>query len=151
MEVLNTNCKEDYTMLFQNPDVNNIVLVLTRSLAEINERINIFVQLWNLVDTSPKDPKAKVNWKHYRFIDTLEVCAQETERVLHCLQGIPAKELISKEPLMLLEQRYGLWQPYISDDSDDEDWTQETSSFLCHETDEDEIQSESESDLEIIE
>lgn len=105
--------------------------------------------LWKTIDKHAANNEKTLNWKEYRLYDTIEVCTQEAERIANSIHGIPSEELLGRESLMLLEQRHGLWQPYISDDSDDEDWTQETRS--CHETDEDEIQSESEEDIEIIE
>lgn len=131
--------------LISNPDVTSISIYLRKNLETIHYCISTYLQLWQKVDKPTKNANAKANWKTYRFIDTLEVCAQETERVVHCLQGIPAERLVGDEPLMLLEQIYGLWQPYDSDNSDDEDWTQETSQ------DEEEEEVRSESDIEIIE
>lgn len=142
----------EYEKLAASKDVGEIRAFCSRTLTEINDRIKLIYKLWGLVDPQTISDKTKINWKNYRFIDTLEICAQETERVTNCLQSIPAKELIGGEPLMVLEQKYGLWQDYISDDSDDEDWQETSLTWGCgHETDEDEIQSESEEDLEIIE
>lgn len=90
-------------------------------------------------------------WKQYRLGDCIDVCAQEAERIVQCLENIPEKELLGNKPLMELEQQFGIWQPYISDnDSDDEDWKEETGPFSqSYETDEDEMQSDE--DIEIIE
>ena len=142
--------EREYTQLSARKDVGEIRAFCSRTLTEINDRIKLIYKLWNLVDTVPTNDKTKLNWKNYRFIDTLEVCAQETERVINCLQSIPATELVGREPLMVLEQKYGLWQDYISDDSDDEDWQETSLTWGCGH-DEDEIQSESEEDIEIIE
>lgn len=101
----------------------------------------------NKLSVTPKERK----WKQYRLEDCIEVCAQEALRVLQCISSIPEKELLSDRPLMELEQQFGIWQPYASDDdSDDEDW-KETSSSGCRYSDcEEEFESEEE-DVEIIE
>jgi hypothetical protein len=110
---------------------------------------------WEDIDPIAKTGKKVINWKEYRFYDTIEVCTQEAERIANCLRGVPGAELLGSKPLMQLEQDHGLWQPYVSDedDSDDENW-QETSPpwhYCNHETDEDEIQEDCESDIEIVE
>lgn len=144
--------EHEYTQLAARKDVGEIRAFCSRTITEIHDRIKLIFKLWMLVDPQYTSDKAKISWKNYRFIDTLEVCAQETERVINCLQSIPATELVGSYPLMVLEQKYGLWQDYISDDSDDEDWQETSLTWGCgHETDEDEIQGESEEDIEIIE
>ena len=71
-------------------------------------------------------------WKQYRLGDCIDVCAQEAERIVQCLENIPEKELLSNKPLMELEQQFGIWQPYISDnDSDDEDWKEDPKLLSC--------------------
>ena len=132
-----------------NDDTQRVLATVHEHVTSVIGILRTIAELWKGIDTHAASGEKTLNWKEYRLYDTIEVCTQEAERIANSIHGIPGKELLGRESLMLLEQRYGLWQPYISDDSDDEDWTQETRS--CHETDEDEIQSESEEDIEFIE
>lgn len=133
---------------------NDTQLVLDTIQEHISNVIRILgtiTTLWKTIDKYANDNQKALNWKEYRLYDTIEVCTQEAQRIANSIQSIPAEAILGRESLMLLEQRYGLWQPYISDDSDEEDWREETGPHQCCETDEDEIQSESEEDIEIIE
>lgn len=63
-------------------------------------------------------------WKEYRLEDCMSVCSQETERIVRCLECNPNKEALREKSVMELEQQFGIWQPYLSDDSDDEDYSE---------------------------
>lgn len=95
--------------------------------------------------TLAKDKTRK--WAEYRLEDCIEVCSQETERVIQCLSSIPQEKLFSDRPLMELEQQFGIWTPYDSDDdSDDDDYEEEE-----EDSQKDSLCQMSESDIEIIE
>lgn len=119
-------CEQEFDNIRNSQNIDDITAFIINNTQKTISCFQTFIQLWQRLDQHIKNNNKETTWKNYRFIDTLEVCAQEAERVLHCIQRIPAKELLGKDPLMLLEQRYGLWQDYATDDSDDEDWNQET-------------------------
>ena len=124
---------------------------------QLHDLITLFYDQYIAYETragTTSTPGDLKRWKQYRLPDCIKVCAQEANRIIQCLQHIPEKDLLGKRPLMQLEQQFGIWQPYASDDdSDDEDWKEETSPFKgtwgCHCSEEE--HSESEEDIEIIE
>lgn len=100
-----------------------------------------------------KDTKG---WKDYNLYDCVEVCAQEAKRVLDCISRMSEEDWNSGKSVIELEHKYGLWQPYASDDSDDEDWTEETGPYKKKDClyDEEEFfseESEEDEDVEIVE
>lgn len=77
----------------------------------------------NLDDTDKR-------WRDYRLEDCMRVCTQEAERIYKCLECNPTKTELCKKSIMELEQQFGTWEPYASDeDTDDEDWKEETGPF----------------------
>ena len=125
---------------------------------QLHDLIALFYDQYNTYESragTTNKPSELKSWKQYRLPDCIEVCAQEANRIIQCLQHIPEKDLLGKRTLMELEQQFGIWQPYASDDdSDDEDWREETSLFKtsswgCHHSEEE--YSESEENIEIIE
>lgn len=88
-------------------------------------------------------------WRDYRLEDCMCVCTQEAERIYKCLECNPTKAELYKKSVMELEQQFGTWEPYASDeDTDDEDWKEETGPW--REDSQDEIEDDSEEDIEVI-
>jgi len=86
-------------------------------------------------------------WRDYRLEDCMRVCTQEAERIYKCLECNPTKAELYQKSVMELEQQFGTWEPYASDeDTDDEDWKEETGPFA---QDSDSYEEEDES-IEII-
>jgi len=116
----------------------------------IHSFIDIALQKYRKYSNKLSVTSKERKWPQYRLEDCIEVCAQEALRIVQCISSIPEKELLSDRPLMELEQQFGIWQPYASDDdSDDEDWKETSSSGCRHSDYEEEFESEEE-DIEII-
>ncbi len=91
-------------------------------------------------------------WRDYRLEDCMRVCTQEAERIYKCLECNPTKAELCERSVMELEQQLGTWVPYASDeDTDDEDWKEETGPFAQESADEEEYESESDGDIVIVE
>lgn len=142
--------------LKQHPAKN--ITDFTSLAIQLHDLIALFYDQYNTYESRAGTTNTSTDlksWKQYRLPDCIEVCAQEANRIIQCLQHIPEKDLLGKRTLMELEQQFGIWQPYASDDdSDDEDWKEETSPFKastwgCHHSEEE--YSESEEDVELIE
>jgi len=121
----------------------------------IGVTFDILIDKWNrhinkstcLLETWPER-----KWKEYRLEDCIKVCAQETDRIVRCLECNPSEDSLRTKPIMELEQQFGIWEPYASDDdTDDEDWQKETGPFAQESADEDEYESESDGDIVIVE
>jgi len=80
----------------------------------------------NIMDGVSENGEPDRKWKEYRLEDCIKVCAQEADRIFRCLECNPSKTEIGTKSVMELEQQLGIWTPYLSDDTDDEDWTPET-------------------------
>ena len=133
-------------------ELNNATFPTTKDYILPFRRIQEAISTLNAKYLALRDYSTMANdkprkWSEYRLEDCIEVCSQETERVIQCLSSIPQEKLFSDRPLMELEQQFGIWTPYDSDDdSDDDDYEEEE-----EEAQKDSLSQMSESDIEIIE